>query len=144
MSDGPASLLVDTPVWMSAMLTHEPQHAESVHALTTMRAHAVPVILPDIVRLELACGIARRAGARAAAEVLDHVLRWPGVRLLSVDGGTIDVAIRLGTASRLRSMDAWLVALARVTGATLVTWDGELRQRAGALSPAEWALRPVQ
>lgn len=51
-------------------------------------------------------------------------------------------AAKLAAALRLRGADAVYVALALEYGATLVTWDAEMLQRAPAamltMTPAEW------
>jgi predicted nucleic acid-binding protein len=47
-------------------------------------------------------------------------------------------AITLGTQSFLRSADAIYAALTDQLGATLVAWDDELVQRAGAMTPTTW------
>jgi predicted nucleic acid-binding protein len=44
----------------------------------------------------------------------------------------------LGTEKRLRSGDALYIAAAERTGVRLVTWDPELIERAGSITPIDW------
>lgn len=50
----------------------------------------------------------------------------------------MEVAIRLGTHRYLRGADALYAATAHLTGTQLISWDNELVQRAGALTPTAW------
>lgn len=47
-------------------------------------------------------------------------------------------AIEIGTRNYLRAGDALYVAAARAAEGQLVSWDRELVERAGALTPEEW------
>jgi predicted nucleic acid-binding protein len=55
-----------------------------------------------------------------------------------VDTVLVETAIRVGTDAFLRGADALYAATALITGSTLVSWDNELIQRAGAHSPTDW------
>ena len=50
-------------------------------------------------------------------------------------------AVRVGTRDFLRSGDAPHAALAEGIEGELVSWDGELIERAGALTPEGWIAR---
>ena len=50
-------------------------------------------------------------------------------------------AVRVGTRRFLRSGDALYAALAEELECEVVAWDGELVQRAGALTPEVWIAR---
>ena len=57
---------------------------------------------------------------------------------MPVDTALIVAALRLGTDTFLRGADALYAATAQLTGSTLISWNRELIQRAGALSPTDW------
>ena len=57
---------------------------------------------------------------------------------VTVDARLIGQSVLLGTDSFLRGADALYAAAAQLAEATLVSWDDELIQRAGAFTPAAW------
>ena len=69
-------------------------------------------------------------GTRAAGEIRVHRL----VHLDPLDGALL----RLGLQQRLRGADALYAATAQLAGAALISWDNELIQRAGAMTPSAW------
>ena len=55
-----------------------------------------------------------------------------------LDGALLRLALRLGLQQRLRGADALYAATAQLAGAALISWDNELIQRAGAMTPSAW------
>jgi predicted nucleic acid-binding protein len=66
------------------------------------------------------------------------MLRLNAVVRIPVDEALLAEALRLETERFLRAADALYAATATLTGSPLVSWDNELIQRAGALSPTDW------
>jgi predicted nucleic acid-binding protein len=98
----------------------------------------VPFYCPEFAVLEIACAVARRhrdgRAGRAAASLLR---RNPRLQLIDTVQ-LLPIAEEIGCRVFLRGADALYAAAARVTGTPLVTWDRELIERAGALTPEQW------
>jgi predicted nucleic acid-binding protein len=61
------------------------------------------------------------------------------IHLEALDDGLLSEALRLGTRFRLRAVDALYAATAALeTDGVLVSWDNELIERAGAVTPTAW------
>ena len=74
-------------------------------------------------------------GREAAAKLEEH----PLLRLEPLDGRLLSEAARIGTAHKLRAADALYAATAaRSRDGALVSWDLELIERAGAVTPLMW------
>lgn len=132
-------LVVDASVWVGAADASDPSSADSRAFLAAIAARQSPVALPSIARIEVACALARRLrDAHAAQRLADQLLASPLVRERALDADAVRKAITTGTHAYLRAADAIYAALAEQLGATLVAWDEELVQRAGALTPRAW------
>ena len=58
--------------------------------------------------------------------------------LLPLNELLLTTAGELGTRYLIRGADALFVAAATLSGAPLISWDQELVDRAGAITPANW------
>jgi len=97
---------------------------------------------PSLAIVETACAMARRQqdGAKGLA-VARSLQAIPVLRWVDVDMTLIDEALTCGTRGLLRGADAIYAAAAASTGTTLVTWDNELIERAGGVTPSDWCSR---
>jgi predicted nucleic acid-binding protein len=132
-------LTIDASVWVAGADTSDAFHQESRTFLAAATLEGLRIIVPVFSIVEVACALARRrrnpAGARRQAQ---EIILISGVTDVSVDEALVETALRLGTDAFLRGADALYAATAQLTSSTLVSWDQELIQRAGALSPADW------
>ena len=62
----------------------------------------------------------------------------PLLSLLPLNERLLVLAGELGVRNRVRGADALYVAAAVLSGAPLVSWDQELVNRAGAVTPTDW------
>jgi predicted nucleic acid-binding protein len=132
-------LVVDASVWVGAADASDPSSMDSRAFLSAIAARQTPIALPSIARIEVACALARRLRDTSAAQRLaDALLASPMVRERPLDADTVRRAVTLGTRTFLRGADAIYAALTAQLGATLVAWDDELVQRAGAVTPTTW------
>ena len=69
---------------------------------------------------------------------MEGLLRLALVVQVPTDATLLSTALRRGPSKFLRGADALYAATAELTGSTLVAWDNELIQRAGAISPTDW------
>lgn len=131
---------VDANVWVSAFDATDAFHAESVAFLRHLVRRDVVAHAPAILGLEIACAFARRfadpaAGMKAAADLEASRM----LEMEAVGRPLLEEAMRLGTRRRLRAADALYAATAALkTKGVLVSWDQELIDRAGAVTPTAW------
>lgn len=131
---------VDANVWVAAFDTKDCFHADSAAFLRDLASKETITHTPGIVVLEVACALARRyadpaVGHKAAVKMQANKM----LHLEPLDEGLLSEALRLGTKFRLRAVDALYAATAALrTEGVLVSWDNELIERAGAVTPTDW------
>jgi predicted nucleic acid-binding protein len=107
--------------------------------LAAAARNADTIYLPSIAEIEVACVLARRRqDPKFGSLWARKVVASAHVAIIAVDSKLIAEAVLLGTRSFLRSADALYAATAALYSAQLVSWDNELVQRAGAMTPADW------
>ncbi|MDE0395951.1 MAG: type II toxin-antitoxin system VapC family toxin [Gammaproteobacteria bacterium] len=132
-------LVIDASVWVSAADATDALSEVSRTFLAGVVARELPVSLPEIARVEIACALARRLrDAEQGRSLAERMLGSPLVRTYSLNRARLREAVRLGTGRYLRSGDALYAALAEGLEGEVVTWDRELVERAGALTPRDW------
>lgn len=135
-------LTVDASIWVAAFDPLDPFHDPSLRFLTTATSQGLRVLGPALMPVEVACAIARRAGREELdPAILDRLRAYPRLVLQPMDELLLAEAARLGPARRLRAADAVYAATAAVHKTPLVSWDRELLERAGALTPTGWMER---
>lgn len=136
------ALVVDASVWVSAADATDRFHAASRAFLAAAVGQRLALVVPAIAQLEVACALARRLrdahGGRALADAL---LRSPLLRVAPLDAALLGLAAAKGTDAFLRAADALYAAAAEQSVAEIVSWDNELVERAGALTPDAWLAR---
>jgi len=132
------SLVVDANVWVAAMDTTDRFHEESVAFLRTISRSGLALHAPAILVLEIACTLARRFGdAAVGRDVADSLAKNRTMKLEPLTDALLSRALHLGVTCRLRAADALYAATAAMHGEdTLVTWDAELIDRAGGVTPS--------
>ena len=136
-------LTIDASVWVSAFVAADVNHAPSDQVLETCLALRARVIVPEIVLLEVAAGVARILQHDGQGQVAaKKVERFPSIKFLPLHTALLNKSIILATRHFLRAADALYVAAARESKATLITLDDEMLQRGAAaatvLTPAKW------
>ncbi len=127
---------IDANIWVAAFDSSDRFHERSVAFLRALAARQCALHGPVFLLLEAGCALARRARVPAAAAVVEQRLRaHPTLALHPLDDRCLSKATELGARRLLRAADALYAAVAELNGAPLVTWDDELVQRAGALTP---------
>ena len=135
-------ITIDASVWTALFEPRDAFHIESVAFLRECERGRVEIFTPSLAIVETACAMARRqqdsAKGLAVARSLQAI---PVLRWVDVEMTLIDEAMTLGTRCLLRGPDAIYAAAAASTGTTLVTWDKELIERAGGVTPSDWCSR---
>jgi predicted nucleic acid-binding protein len=130
---------VDASVWVGAADDTDAFHAESSTFLAAAVANESRLIVPAFAVVEVACALARKFSDAPRGRRMGHDVRQGrGVTYVAVDDVLLAAAEQIGTIVFLRGADALYAATAQLTGTTLVSWDNELIQRAGATAPTTW------
>jgi predicted nucleic acid-binding protein len=134
---------VDASVWVSFHIQTDVNHADARRFLTSVLALRGKIVVPEIVLLEVAAGVARLTRDAGAGQVAaKKVERFLKLKLRGLDTRFLEKAVLLATRHFLRAADALYVAAAREAKSVLITLDGEMRQRSAdavkTLLPAEW------
>lgn len=137
-----SALVVDASVWVSAADATDALSEPSRAFLSVLVERVTPIALPDFTELEVACALARRLrNAERGRELAGQIVRSPLVTVHSLDSSLLRRAVEVGTEQLLRAGDAVYAAVSERTEGEVVSWDEELIQRAGAVSPREWMER---
>lgn len=121
---------VDASVFLNAFNPYEEGHEESKAVLARFEQNAIPVIVPNLLRVEVAAAIARgRGDAGLARRFAEALLRLPHLVAVPLDDRLAAAAAGIAAAQRLRGADAVYGAVALRFGSNLVTRDDEQRER---------------
>ena len=132
-------LAIDASVWVSAADATDALSEVSRTILAGVVARELPVALPVIAELEIACALARRLrDAEQGRSLAERMLRSPLITTHALNRARLREAMRLGTGSCLRSGDALYAAPAEELRGEVISWERELVERARALTPREW------
>lgn len=136
------ALVIDASVWVSAADPSDTMSETSRAFLSRVAAQELSIALPEFAKLEIACALARRLrSAEHGRSLTDQMLESPRMSTYSVNRAVLRNAIQLGTRSFLRAGDAVYAAVAQRVEGQLVSWDRELIDRAGAVTPEGWISR---
>lgn len=130
---------VDASIWIAAADPIDVFHRESQAFLTATAAQGLRLFIPTFAVVEIACALSRkRRDSSAGQRLIDGLQLISLVAQVPTDAALLSTALRRGSDMLLRGADALYAATAELTGSTLVSWDQELIQRAGARSPTDW------
>ena len=128
---------VDASVWVNAFDRREPGHETSRRFLEAVQTQALPVVVPNLLCVEVAGAISRtRSEPERAREFAAAVADLPNVTLLPLDEELVGQARDLAAQNGLRGADAVYAAVALHAACTLVSLDHEHLTRLTAVVPA--------
>jgi predicted nucleic acid-binding protein len=130
---------LDANVWIAAYDARDAFHGDSVAFMKLIGVRRTQVYGPAFVIVEAGCAVTRRTGSVHDGQLaMQGISNYPLLTLLPLDQQLLSVAADAGLRHMVRGADALYVAAALLTGAPLISWDNELVQRAGAVTPADW------
>jgi predicted nucleic acid-binding protein len=133
---GPVTFTVDASVFLNAFNPYEEGHEESKAVLARMQADALPIIVPNLLRVEAAAAIARGHGdAKLAHRFAESLIRLPHLVVVPLDDRLAATAAGLAADRRLRGADAVYGAVALRFGSGLVSRDQEQLERLAEVIP---------
>lgn len=137
------SLTIDANIWLASSDPREPGGAACGDVLVAVSALGERLESPTLLQVEIAGATSRKTGNnRFAEEFLQEVLGHSAHHWHALDSTLAAAAAALAIACRLRGADAVYVAVAALTGSTLITLDREMQRRVehliDAVTPEEW------
>lgn len=127
-------LTIDSSTFVASLRPSEPHHVPSRRLVALVEADVHQAILPLTVLVEVVASLRRRTGSELLARRAERDLRgFAGVRFEPVSEERAMAAVRIASTIGLRGMDAIVVQVAQELGATLVTLDAEMAQRAAGV-----------
>ena len=134
-----SSFTVDANVWFAALQPRDKHHFASIAFLRRLFTAGHTAVAPEILLVEIACALSRRHGdPQAAIEGVRRVSAHSSLHLDPLSGPRLVRATALGAQFRIRGADAIYASTADSLKAPLVSWDAELCERAGAITPAQF------
>ncbi len=127
-------LTIDASIFVAAYRPGEPHHIESNHLLDQVADGVHEAVSPLTVLVEVAAAIRRRTGSELLGRRAERdVRRLESATFVAVNEARAMAAVRIASTIGLRGMDAIVVQVAQEFGATLVTLDAEMAQRAASI-----------
>jgi len=119
-------LTIDASVWVNADSPTEPESASSRAFLDQVAAARTTIVVPTLLRVEVAGAISRvRKDPALAREYSDRLAAVPFVRWVALDPSLAALASGLAADHSLRGADAVYAAVAMAHGCDLVSLDQE-------------------
>jgi predicted nucleic acid-binding protein len=130
---------VDASVFVNAFHASEEGHEVSKSLLAHFERAAVPIVVPNLLRVEFAAAVARGSGdAELARRFAETLIGLPHLVVVPLDDRLAASAAGLAADHRLRGADAVYGAVALRFGSALVSRDREQRERlAGVIRTLE-------
>jgi predicted nucleic acid-binding protein len=123
-------LTIDANIWISAITPSEADHAASREFLRKVSSFGLTVVVPTLLRAEIAATLSRTSAVPRTVVGLSKVLAsLPTIRWIGLDEDLADVAAKIATDYQLRGADAVYAAVASEHNCWLVTLDQEHLQR---------------
>ena len=117
---------LDASVWVNGFDQREPGHESSRQLLGLLGTASTPIVVPNLVLVEVAAAISRTrhnpVQAQAFAVALNNL---PNVTVIPLDDIMVRQALALAAQHGLRGADAVYAAVAAQAGCTLITLDNE-------------------
>ncbi len=129
-------MVIDANVWVAAADPADRFCKESRKFITRTLDENKKIHLPTFAHVEIACALSRRLrDSHKGQQLAGMVFDIPSIREIALDTKLLADAVRIGSEYFLRAADAIYLAVARKLSVELISWDKELIQRAGAISP---------
>jgi predicted nucleic acid-binding protein len=119
-------LTVDASVWVNADSPTEPESASSRAFLDQVAAARTSIVVPTLLRVEVAAAISRtRKDVALARDFSEKLAALPFVRWIALDASLAARASVLAADHGLRGADAVYAAVALTHGCDLISLDRE-------------------
>lgn len=127
-------MIVDANVWVSAVVRRDIFHQRSRLWIRSQSHSLGSMVVPSLAVVEVAGSVSRiQISPMRGQRVAQWMLRSPNVQVIPLTEALIERAVEVAAIRQIRGADAVYVAVADELGLPLVTWDGELQQRAASI-----------
>jgi predicted nucleic acid-binding protein len=117
---------IDASVWVNGFDQREPGHESSRQLLGLLSTASTPIIVPNLVLVEVAAAISRTRHNPIQAQAFAIALsNLPNLTVMPLDDIMVRQALALAAQHGLRGADAVYAAVAAQAGCTLITLDNE-------------------
>jgi predicted nucleic acid-binding protein len=125
---------VDASVFLNAFHSREEGHEESRGLLKRLQEAALPVIVPNLLRVEVAAAVSRvRRDSTLASRFAEALFALPHLVSVPLDDQLAATAAGIAADHRVRAADAVYGAVALRFGSILVSRDREQLERLAAV-----------
>lgn len=133
--------VLDASVFIAAISPTQ-RHHEVARRLYESHPEAEPFLVPELFRVEVIAGLARRGEPPELLDLVDAVIRGPRFFACPMDADLLQRAVDIARVARLRAYDAVYVALAVAHDAPILTLDAEVLERSAASGVGLREFRP--
>ena len=120
--------ILDASVFIAAISPSERHHRQA-RLLFESHPDTAQFLVPELFRVEVIAGLARRGEPIELLDAVDALVRGPRFYACRLDEDLHEEAVRVARLARLRAYDAMYVALALRRREPLFTLDGEVVSR---------------
>jgi predicted nucleic acid-binding protein len=125
---------IDASVWVNGFDRRESGHQISRQLLELLGTRSLPIIVPNLVLIEVAAVISRTRNKPSQAQTFAIALsNLSNVTILPLDDVLVHQTITLAAQHKLRGADAVYAAVAKQANCTLITLDNEQLTRLGGV-----------
>lgn len=138
-------ITLDASVWLAFLERSDRFHSSSELLFQWIAEKQIKFFIPEFALLEIGCALARRnrnpiIGISAA----QTIAKIPQLELIPSSKTPTFLVLSEGAHALLRGSDAIYAYTAILTKTQLLTWDQELVERAGAITPSDWLEKQKQ
>jgi predicted nucleic acid-binding protein len=121
-----SAVVLDASVWVSSLLPNDRNHAPATSWIASHVSNNGLMVAPLLLVTETAGAIARVAQNPGLARAsVNQLYAFPVMSLLPLDQPLVDEATDMAINFNLKGADAFYVAVAKLLGIPLVTFDTE-------------------
>ncbi len=136
------TLVLDANVIVRALNQKEEGHDEARKLLDDLVGGRLRAVEPVTVLVEVSGALARRVDEETSRSAFDLLLNCDSVTWEPVEQGLAAEAARLARECKLKGADAIFAAVAERNEIPLITYDDELRKKAGQRIPVHGTWPP--
>ena len=126
--------ILDASVFISAISPSERHHRQA-RLLFESHPDSAQFLVPELFRVEVVAGLARRGEPPELLDAVDAIVRGPRFYVCPLDEDLLAESVRVVRLARLRAYDAVYVALALAHRQPLFTLDAEVVARCARSLP---------
>jgi len=126
--------VLDASIFIAAISPAERHHRQA-RMLFDSHPDSAQFLVPELFRVEVIAGLARRGEPPELMDAVDALVRGPRFCTWPLDQELLGEAVRVARIARLRAYDAVYVALALARGEPILTLDAEVVSRSHTSFP---------